>query len=656
MDYFEKRHLRIISSILRVWLVVMIAILIPAGPSVLNAASSCNSPSFLVAPSMVTGSNPRSVATGDFNGDGKIDLVVGNSGGYGQVDSYSLLLGRGDGSFQPAVRYDLGVGASVMFVQGGDFNGTFQSAINYGVGSYPNFLMAGDFNGDGRLDLGVTNGSAPGLVSILLNTCASPRKWANLSLAGGGAVSTLTVGESSVVKGGYSTVAINSGSTPYGTAVFSFSQNGVVVSEAGVPTSPATISGRMFFDYRTGVSGKIGGLDATAVQINPGVNLVNRSGVVASVTFTLRNFQGNILTTGHATLPAGAHRAKFIHELKDIALDFSLPADFSTATQFGSLEITSDQPISMLALRLTTNQRGETLITSTPMADLTNSSSPSRLYFVQLVDGGGYTTMLILLNTSGNSETGTLNLFSDIGTPLFVRQLNGRLDDSFAYSIPPGGVYVFQTGGTPGVVKAGSAQLIPDPSTSTPVGAGVFSYTRGGILVTESGIPTATPTTHARIYVDRTRGHNTALNIAALGSGPVQATLTAFQPDGITAVAYGSLDLNANGHEARFVNELLPSLPADFIGVLDISTSTLFGGPPFVALTLRTLVNAQGDFLMTAFPVADFNPPAPSPLILPQIADGGGYQTRFILLSTSGSPSSTTIYFYDDNGSLIPIG
>jgi FG-GAP-like repeat len=51
------------------------------------------------------GSNPSSVAVGDFNGDGKLDMAVANLGGYGNIASLSVLLGNGNGSFQPAMEY-----------------------------------------------------------------------------------------------------------------------------------------------------------------------------------------------------------------------------------------------------------------------------------------------------------------------------------------------------------------------------------------------------------------------------------------------------------------------------------------------------------------------------------------------------------------------
>ena len=83
-----------------------------------------------------TGQGFGSVASADFNGDGRLDLALTGGG-------LSVLLGKGDG--------------------------TFQTAVKYGPeGS----LVLGDFNGDGKPDLAVTTISTGGVV-ILLNTCAS---------------------------------------------------------------------------------------------------------------------------------------------------------------------------------------------------------------------------------------------------------------------------------------------------------------------------------------------------------------------------------------------------------------------------------------------------------------------------------------------------
>ena len=88
----------------------------------------------------------QSVAVGDFNGDGALDLVVANR----FSNNVSVLLGNGDG--------------------------TFRTAVNYAAGSSPLSVAVGDFNGDGVLDLVVANGGLspdPGNVSVLINNTPS---------------------------------------------------------------------------------------------------------------------------------------------------------------------------------------------------------------------------------------------------------------------------------------------------------------------------------------------------------------------------------------------------------------------------------------------------------------------------------------------------
>jgi hypothetical protein len=440
---------------------------------------------------------------------------------------------------------------------------------------------------------------------------------------------------------------VNGGTAPFGTAVFSLSQNGFIVSEAGIPASPPTQSARIFIDYRSSVAAGTGTID-----INTGLAIVNRSSSTASLTYTLRDSSGQIITTGHGSLPPGAHRAKFVHELREIAPDFNVPANFSTTTRFGSLEITSSQLVSILALRLTTNQRGETLLTSTSVADLSRPATNTPVYFSQFADGGGFTTSVVLSNTSGSTQTGTLSIFDDTGAPLSARPAGGTAASTFPYSIPAAGAFIFQTDGSPASTRVGWIRVSPNSGSTTPVGAGVFSFSPQGILVTESGIPSAVPTTRARLFVDKSNGHDTGLAIANPGSTAGSVTVQAYQKDGITTAGNGTstLTLAANGHRAAFAGEIVSGLPSGFTGVAELSSTS-----PFVALTLRSLTNKRGDFLLTTFPVADATQPAPSPLVFPQIADGAGYSTQFIFISATGS-ASVGVDFVGDDGLPVTIG
>src|SRR5262249_20400769 len=80
---------------------------------------------FLEPASYAAGCCPYSLAAGDFNGDGKVDLATTNL----ISSDVSVLLNKGDG--------------------------TFEDPVNYAAGLYPFSAAVGDFNGDGLPDLAV---------------------------------------------------------------------------------------------------------------------------------------------------------------------------------------------------------------------------------------------------------------------------------------------------------------------------------------------------------------------------------------------------------------------------------------------------------------------------------------------------------------------
>src|SRR5271157_709151 len=140
-----------------------------------------------------TGSGPASVAAGDFNGDGMVDLAIVQP----SRNSVAILLGKADGTLAPAVFYPAGIQPVAVAV--GDFNGdgrqdlaianqncassfscgangsvsillgngdgTFQSQVVIASGMQPSSMAIGDLDADGKLDLVISNGA---LKSILV--------------------------------------------------------------------------------------------------------------------------------------------------------------------------------------------------------------------------------------------------------------------------------------------------------------------------------------------------------------------------------------------------------------------------------------------------------------------------------------------------------
>jgi hypothetical protein len=122
------------------------------------------------APSAFTvGSDPISVALGDVNGDGKLDVAVANFAG----GTVSVLLGNGAGGFGPKTDYPAGATprsvafadvdmdskldivvteptANVVSVLSGNGAGAFSPRVNFGTSSGPAMFAVADLNADGR--------------------------------------------------------------------------------------------------------------------------------------------------------------------------------------------------------------------------------------------------------------------------------------------------------------------------------------------------------------------------------------------------------------------------------------------------------------------------------------------------------------------------
>ena len=233
----------------------------------------------IFAPAVAYGSGgleALSVAVGDFNGDGKPDLVVLN----GDSTTVGVLLGNGDGTFQAVVTYGSGgvypQSVAVADVNGdgkpdlvvaslcgsslkcgnvgvllGNGDGTFQSVVSYSSGAQSAESVAvADVNRDGKADI------------VIANYCLDP------NVCAGGAVGVLLGNGDGTFQ-----AAVNydsGGSWARSVAVGDFNGDGkpdVVVTNTGSPATVGVLLGNGDGTFQAAVTYGLGRIEADSVAV-----------------------------------------------------------------------------------------------------------------------------------------------------------------------------------------------------------------------------------------------------------------------------------------------------------------------------------------------------------------------------------------------------
>jgi hypothetical protein len=221
---------------------------------------------FQAGPITPAGFDPNGIAVGDFNGDGKADLAITNTITTAPASTITILLGNGDGTFTaaPAVPVDTQSAAIVT----GDFdgdgildlaaesyespgevniflgsgNGTFTRAAQgmfTGTAASGSVLAVGDFNGDGKADL--ITASPNSQLSVLLGNGDATFQPA-ISVAVPNPLA-LPNPPDAVVSGVALGDFVGSGLSGIASAVYASYDASVFVPQASPQTSQAMLSG-----------------------------------------------------------------------------------------------------------------------------------------------------------------------------------------------------------------------------------------------------------------------------------------------------------------------------------------------------------------------------------------------------------------------------
>jgi hypothetical protein len=560
----------------------------------------------------------------DFNGDGKPDLALANTSILG-VSSPVILLGNGDGTAQTPIGLSLGVNASVAYLIAGDFNGdgrqdlavggyvsgtgapttwillgngdgTFQPAVSYALGAA---TVSGDFNGDGFTDLVVTDASGNS-VGVLQGRGdgtfqTGPAISAGTPLAvadfnGDNRADVLTskaaIGTMNVLLGATSvsfSLTATSGSLQSAAVGQPFpAPLQVTVLNNGIPLSGATIN---FTAPTTGASATLS--SPTAVT--------NASGV-ASVTATANFITGNYGVTASyqgvtATFSLTNSTFAFITASGGTPQSTGIGTAFPAALQV-TLKDALGNPTSGTTVTFTAPATGASAVLSSPTA-VTNTSGVASVTATANSIAGSYT-----VTAAVGSLSATFSLTNTSGAPAGITATGGAPQSTLSGTAFPIALQatVKDSAGNPvsGAIvtfaappTGASATLSSPTATTNPSGVASVTATANNI----AGAYTVT----ANIG-----GFSANFPLSNIGVGTVTATGGSPQSTPLGAAFTSALQVtvkDTNGNLLSGITVTFAAPPSGASAVL--SSSTAVTNALGVASVTATANNISGTYTVT---------------------------------------------------------
>ena len=486
-----------------------------------------------------------------------------------------------------------------------------------------------------------------GLAGLLLftfqgvdsNDLAAQSSSVPFTVGGGGTRSIATAGNDASVSVGYAAIEPDSlNATPSGAAIFGLRQSGVLISEAGVPSSAPILSGRIYAE----VNG----------PANTGLAMANPNAQEAIITYYFSDETRASFGENQTTIPAGGHIAAFLNEEP-----FNAESPIS-----GTFTFSSNVPVAAVALRGLTNGRSEFLMTTLPVSPLTTRTD-AIVYFPHFADGEGWITEVVLVNPTDDPMTGTVEFLgqgSSVANAELVNvTIDGQTKATFDYSIPGRSSRRLQTEGTNLPVRVGSVRARPIQGSTSPAGLSVISFKVGSITTVEAGVPAAETGQAFRVYAE-TSGTDPSIQTGIAIVNPADSSVAVLYEllslDGTPSELTGAVSVPGNGQTAQFLDQIegFESLTTPFQGVLRVSPTA---GTGIAVVGLRIRYNERGEFLITTTPPVDeAATEISSQMYFPHLADGGGFTTQFILLGgTTSDAREGDLRFFGGTGQSLAL-
>ena len=213
---------------------------------------------------------------------------------------------------------------------------------------------------------------------------------------------------------------------------------------------------------------------------------------------------------------------------------------------------------------------------------------------------------------------------------------------SIPFLVNNGGADSETTTGSADALSVGYARIAPGSASSTPVGVAIFGLRTGGVLVSETGVPSSAAISSGRIYAEVDGSIRTGLAIANPSSEDAVITFY-FSDETRTSFGDGTTTIPAGTQIAKFLDEA----PFDTGETSINGTFTFTSDVPVAAVALRGLTIERNEFLMTTLPVSPLTGEAGETVYFPHFANGLGWTTEVILVNPTDATMAGTVQFVE---------
>ena len=473
------------------------------------------------------------------------------------------------------------------------------------------------------------------------------------SMPRSGGATLQTGGRSRDAAFGYATVEAGANTQPpAGIALIELRQVGALVTSLALPAPALIQSGRFLIDINA--------------QLTQALSFANPTDEEVTVDFYFTDLLGTAGAASQAQVPPRTQLSRFITDA---------PYGIG-AGAVGTLTFVSSAPIYAAAFRVALNERNESVLSVAPIIDLARYPTGPPV-IAQFAEGVGWTTEVVLVNTGDERLTGEIRFIGDgtvsqPGQPVAV-DIGGTRSSVFEYDIQPGSVFLLKTSSIgelpqgefaegetpPATLQSGWIKVVPFAGSGIPRVSAITSYIDSALTatVTQTAFEGQVPSRSFRLYAEASGDFNgseplskqTTVSFANPSNVPVAVRLELVYLDGRPGPA-GSVRVPANGHTSIYLNQVpgFENLPLPFRGVLYVTTSS----PSGIAGNggLATWSDRGGFILTMTGPITE-DAGLSSSIVFPHIAEGGGYTTRFILLTRSDrQPASGVLNYFDQDG------